>query len=293
MKEITFNGWNAVELSNEHLQLIVTKSVGPRLISLKGKEGREFMFHHPDQKGVKGGEKWNIFGGHRLWHSPEVEPRTYAPDNDPVEIIPLNGGIVARQAVEKSTGLRKEIEIIVHPTQPVIELVHRTYNDNPWDVEFSNWCLTVLAAGGKAYVPFEGRIRTNKYLNDRVMTVWPYTDLSDKRGFFAKDFVTIKQETQCNGPYKLGFSANAGWAAYALGNEVLIKNVSPQTLGAEVYPDDNSGLEIYTCDMFLELETLSPLKKVAPGFALVHKETWTVLPLSSSDPRVKAVNAAL
>ena len=118
MKEITFNGWNAVELSNEHLQLIVTKSVGPRLISLKGKEGREFMFHHPDQKGVKGGEKWNIFGGHRLWHSPEVEPRTYAPDNDPVEIIPLNGGIVARQTeLEGAGGLLEKVRVDVFQVQ--------------------------------------------------------------------------------------------------------------------------------------------------------------------------------
>ena len=31
------------------------------------------------EKGKTGGSEWHIYGGHRLWHAPEVMPRTYYP----------------------------------------------------------------------------------------------------------------------------------------------------------------------------------------------------------------------
>src|SRR2546430_11260514 len=42
-------------------------------------------FHlFPDQVGQKGGTTWRSYGGHRLWHSPEANPRSYQPDNSPI-----------------------------------------------------------------------------------------------------------------------------------------------------------------------------------------------------------------
>jgi hypothetical protein len=41
-----------------------------------------------------------------------------------------------------------------------------------------------------------------------------------------------------------------------------------------VYPDMNSNTELYTVGDFIEVETLAPLKKLAPGESAEHVERW-------------------
>ncbi|MDX2226963.1 MAG: hypothetical protein SFY92_07740 [Verrucomicrobiae bacterium] len=293
MKTIPYKDTQSVELSNGALSLVITQSIGPRILSLQTPTGKNFMANFDDQIGKKNGSKeWFLYGGHRLWHSPEAEPRTYVPDNDPVGIREIKGGVNVLQPVESLTQLQKEIDILLDPAGPRAELIHRLHNRGPFPIEVAAWSLSVCAPGGFAHVPFGGRARPNKYLNDRIMTVWPYTDLSDKRGRFGKDFIRVTQDSTATTPYKLGLSANAGWTSYVLGQEAFIKTVAVQSLdGTVTYPDNNVGLEIYTCDKFLELETVGPLETIQPGGCLEHREIWEVLPLTSNDPRVREIHS--
>ncbi len=295
MKKIKYNGWDAVELSNPALSLIVTQSVGPRVISVKTPQGKNFMMNHPAQQGQSGGNEWKIYGGHRLWHSPEAEPRTYCPDNEPVQIEEIKGGICVTQDVEKTTGLQKQIEIILEPNAAKATLTHKIYNRSHFDIEVAPWCLSVCAPGGVGFVPFTGKSRPNKYLNDRILSIWPYTDLSDPRLKFCSNGIVLRQDDKATTPCKFGATSNYGWAAYVLGNEAFIKTIPVQSLetGAPVFPDNNVAWELYTCDMFLELETLGALTKIAPGQFATHTEEWEFVPLDSPDTRIGEIKSAL
>ena len=51
-------------------------------------------------------EKFVAYGGHRLWHAPQMPARTHLPDNGPVLVTPITGGVEVVQPVEPPTGIR-------------------------------------------------------------------------------------------------------------------------------------------------------------------------------------------
>ena len=89
MKKVAFEGWkNCVEIASGDFRLIVTTDVGPRIIGgFLGKNGKNIFHVDPKLAGKSGGDKWVNYGGHRLWHSPEIKERTYVPDNDPIQVV--------------------------------------------------------------------------------------------------------------------------------------------------------------------------------------------------------------
>ncbi|MBD9061208.1 MAG: hypothetical protein EGR45_04205, partial [Ruminococcaceae bacterium] len=83
------NFGKCVKLDNGTASIIVTVDVGPRIISycLDGHENmlledvdREFKDDSPELREYFGEDKtWYIYGGHRLWSSPESYPHSYVP----------------------------------------------------------------------------------------------------------------------------------------------------------------------------------------------------------------------
>ncbi|NLL56057.1 MAG: hypothetical protein GX242_02465 [Clostridiales bacterium] len=79
-----------ITLDNGNIEFSVSLDVGPRIISFKKLNGFNIMFQdkqdqiNKDCSKVYGkGSMWHIYGGHRLWLSPE-NLSTYFPDNEPV-----------------------------------------------------------------------------------------------------------------------------------------------------------------------------------------------------------------
>lgn len=100
IEKTKYKGWeNCVRVSNGRVELVVTTDIGPRIIRY-GFVGKENEFCEvKSQLGLIGGDEWRIYGGHRLWHSPEDEKRTYEPDNGPVGWEEIPGGIKTLQEV--------------------------------------------------------------------------------------------------------------------------------------------------------------------------------------------------
>jgi hypothetical protein len=73
-------------------------------------------------------------------------------------------------------------------------------------------------------------------------------------------------------PIKFGYFNPHGWMAYWLEGVLFVKRFDPNP-GA-VFPDGGCNAESYVNDKFIELETLAPLAKLAPGATVVHTETW-------------------
>ena len=118
------------------IKISVTTEIGPRVI-FYGKEGGENILfedlgdevNKPEElmdPVLKGSGGWHIYGGHRLWKSPEYMD-TYYPDNAPVKVEKISGGAVFTSPVELTTKLEKSMKITMNERGDVT-LEHKFVN---------------------------------------------------------------------------------------------------------------------------------------------------------------------
>jgi hypothetical protein len=274
LKKVNYKGWpNCYQLSNGLVELIATTDVGPRLIRF-GFAGDDNEFKEFEEMvGQTGGSEWRSYGGHRLWHAPEVMPRTYSPDNTLVTLEKHDGFIRLVQPPEPATGIQKEIDISLAPDTAQAVVTHRLRNTNLWAVKLAPWALTVMAPGGVAIVPLPPRGTHAENLQPTSsLTLWAYTDMSDPRWTWGRQYLLLRQDPRANAPQKVGVRTSDGWAAYARNGHLFVKTFDYQP--DAVYPDFNSTVEVYTDAQILEVETLGPLVELAPEATAEHGERW-------------------
>jgi hypothetical protein len=290
MEKINYRGWpNCYRLSNGVIDLVVTGDVGPRVIRLGLVGGQNLMKEYDAMMGLTGGDEWRIYGGHRLWHAPEIMPRTYFPDNGPVSITEDGDVVKVVQPVETTTGIGKEIEIKLWPGQARATLTHRLRNHNLWAVELAPWALSVMAQGGVAVIPLPPRgSHTEKLLPVNLVTMWAYTNMADPRWTWGEKYILLRQDPAAEKPQKIGVMTPDGWIGYALNGQLFVKKFSYIPGGA--YPDWGCSVESFTNADMLEIETLGPMVSLAPGAAVEHVEDWHLfdgVPMPQNDADVE------
>lgn len=274
VKKKEYKGWkNCIEVSNGIIDLIATTDVGPRIIRF-GFVGKENEFYEADdQVGTTGGDEWKIYGGHRLWHSPEEKPRTYELDNTKIEWEKKKNGIILEQPVEPWALIKKEIEISMSPDSPRVTVLHRLTNKGAWAVELALWALTVMAPGGKEIVPQV--TRDTGLLPNRMISLWPYTKMNDPRVYWGEKYITLQQDPKTITTFKFGIPNEDGWAGYVNHGHLFVKQFP--FIEDVIYPDfSGSSYETYTCGDFLEMESLTPLVLLEPEESISHTEVWTL-----------------
>ncbi|HIE53054.1 MAG TPA: hypothetical protein EYP85_14985 [Armatimonadetes bacterium] len=292
MEKVAFGGWpNCYRLSNGTIEVIATTDVGPRIIRF-GFVGEENEFKEfAAQLGQTGGEEWRIYGGHRLWHAPEERPRTYYPDNSPLEARVEGNTLHLIQPPETTTGIQKEIDLTVSPRANQVTVVHRLRNQGMWTVELAAWALTVMAPGGFAIVPQEPYVsHAERLLPVRPLVLWGYTDMSDPRWTWGQKFVLLRQDPNLAAPQKAGFGNTQGWVAYARQGHLFLKRF--HYFAGATYPDFGCTTELFTNDAMLEVETLSPLARLQPGGVITHTEHWFLfkeVPVKAEEGSVEAL----
>jgi hypothetical protein len=283
MEKISYAGWpNCIRLDNGTVELVATTDVGPRLIRYGLVGGPNVLKEYAEQHGQRGGDSWRIYGGHRLWHAPEVSPRTYWPDNGPVE-HEWDGARLRLVTQEAGNGIRKEIEVRLAASGSRVDIRHRLVNLGPWDVELSPWSLSVMAPGGRAIIPQEPfRPHPDYLLPARPPVLWHYTDMSDPRWLWGKKYLQLRQDPRAITKQKVGLMNRQAWMAYARDGEVFVKrHVRP---GDGAYPDLGCNQETYTDADMLELETLGPITRLAAGGGSVeHLERWSLFKAKVGD----------
>jgi hypothetical protein len=277
LENISYGGWkNCLRLSDDDLELVITLDVGPRIIRLSTPGGQNLFKEFDDQMGKTAGTEWMSFGGHRLWHAPEAFPRSYAPDFQPVDHIWKDNVLKLAQKTEPETGIQKEIEICIQ--DKTVYLVHRLINRNAWAVELAPWCLSVMAAGGRALVPQEDFIPHPDVLAPaRPLVLWHFTRMNDPRFTWGDRLIQMRQDSRFDSKQKFGVRNTKGWAAYHLGQDLFLKSIPPVVVGA-TYPDMGCNCEFFTMPGFLEVESLGPLVKLEPNAVTEHIERWRVIP---------------
>jgi hypothetical protein len=291
LEKISYGGWaNCLKLSGDGVELVVTLDVGPRVIRLGTPGGRNLFKEFEDQMGKTSGSEWLSFGGHRLWHAPEVFPRTYALDFDPVEYTWKDNVLKLVQKTEPDTGIQKEIEISIQ--NKTVHLNHRLINRNPWAIEFAPWALSVMAAGGRLLVPQEEFIPHPDVLTPaRPLVLWHFTRMNDPRFTWGDRLIQMREDSQCDSKQKFGLRNAQGWAAYHLGRDLFLKKIS--LIPGAIYPDMGCNCEFFTMPGFLEVESLGPLVKIETNGSTEHVEQWRVIPNVDLPEEEKLLLAAL
>ena len=284
VKETTYGQWGkCIRISNGSIELYATVDIGPRIIRFGKIDGENVMFEDVndllnkeeaaplfaekfgEDKGV-----WHIYGGHRLWISPEYLPRTYYPDNEPVKYELTENGVILTPPQQVWNQVQYVIEISMSETEDKVSIEHKITNKAPFHAEFAPWALTVLAQGGKEIIP--RNTRDTGLLGNGIIALWPYTKMTDKRVFWGDKYITLKQDKNAECPFKIGLDSDYCWAAYLIHGDAFIKRYDSNPDG--IYPDGGVNFETYTYTHFLEMETLGELKNLAPEETVSHKEIW-------------------
>jgi len=271
---IPYCGWKkCLSISNGVIDLVVTLDVGPRIIRCGFKNDRNHFVEYPEQLGRTGDPEYHSYGGHRLWIAPEERPRTYFPDNNPVDWS-LNGEwFQIRPPAEDTTGFQKELFIRINPETPSAIVRHKVTNIRKIPQRISAWALSVMAAGGTAVIPHEPfRLHSEQLLPARPLVLWSYTDMTDQRWMWGKKLIYLAQDSNAKGPQKVGALNTPGWAAYLNADQLFLKQF-PGDANVQ-YPDFGCNCELFTNHRMMELESLSPLKTLNPGAAIEHEERW-------------------
>ncbi|MGF7144533.1 hypothetical protein HNQ56_002964 [Anaerotaenia torta] len=269
-----YNGWkDCVRISNDRIEVIAATQIGPRVLRFAFLGGNNIFYEKAGQQGLTGGDEWRIYGGHRLWHGPQIGFRPNEPDNERISYELLKDGVVLTGNRETLSGMRKQLTIRIPSDGAEVEVLHEIRNQTVWPVELTAWALSVMAGGGLAIWP--NTKRDTGFLPNQALVTWPYTNLEDSRLNICKDYIALKQDSRVEDWFKAGTGNVEGWAAYLLEQTVFLKKYK-HIMDAN-YSDMGSSFEIYTDLEIIELESLSPITKLKPGENLRHRESWRLL----------------
>jgi hypothetical protein len=294
MEKIAYSDFGScLRLSNGTVELVVTTEVGPRIIRYGFVGGENILGEVPDAGLTTELGEWKAYGGHRLWAAPENNPRSYVPDNQPVEVEVVDDLTVRLvQPVEKPTGLRKEMTITLDDDGTGVTVDHLITNTGLWPIELAPWALTVLngEGGGTVLIPQEPYLsHDEELLPARTMVLWYYTDLSDPRWRLGKQFIRLQVDAAQAEPQKIGVANKQSWAAYARAGLLFVKTFDYES--DAVYADEGCNCETYTAGSFVELETLGPMFDLVPGESADHAEYWQLfgnVELGETDDQINA-----
>lgn len=264
-------------ISTQSVEIAVTLDVGPRIISLSKKNGSNIFFNdikdeiNKDVSAIFGkGEQWHIYGGHRIWLSPEAE-HTYIPDNQHVEYKIKDNRAVFYPAVweQREIATRLEIEVV---EDSLFKIEMYAKNISATTATFGLWGLTVCRAGGNLEIALP--LEDMGYLPNRNLVFWSYSDINDSRLHINNEKLTIRGSILAPSPLKVGTFNQNVYCAFYLDDTVFIKQAY---LPQGIYPDMGCNIECYTNNLMQEVEVLSPIKSVASGEEISLSEFWRII----------------
>ncbi len=275
-------------MENGAVELMATLDYGPRIIHFALAGGKNMLLFDKDHlltgsgedfdKAYYPGAKFYLRGGHRLWRSPEHDPETSYPDNDPVEYTVDGSTVTLHCAKQIHNNVQYRFEIAMDATAPNVSIAHYITNVSDTAMIFAPWTITVMDQGGVEIVPMN--TTSTGLLQNRTISVWPYTNLACKRGTFMERYFLLRQNPDIQRAYKLGFDNEAGWAGYVNHGALFVKHYTHVPGGS--YPDNGCSYETYTNNVILEMETIGQLLKYAPGQTAEHTEHWSLKPIADA-----------
>lgn len=277
IEKISYQGWsNCYRLSNREVDVIVTADIGPRIMRYGFVGDANILGELAETVGKTGGDEWRLYGGHRFWHAPEDFRRTYSPDNEAVEVYRIDGGLRLVQSVEKTTGIQKEIDLFLSPSNSRLKVVHRIRNTGVWPLELAAWGVTVMTKSGTVILPLPPRLSHDQCLQPTTtIALWSYTNMADPRWTWGNRYILLRQNPEALSPQKIGLRSEEGWVAYAHTAGLFLKRFAFEP--GRPYPDLGCSVEVFADAGTLEVQTLGPLQRLEPKATVEHVEQWYLL----------------
>jgi hypothetical protein len=271
-----FHGLPIAVLENAQIRLEYLTTAGPRIIGLSYHGSPNMLADVYDMVVDTPYGAYSMLGGHRLWIAPESPENSYVPDKTGLSVQKIPQGVILSGASETSTGIRKSIRIELDPAAALIRLVHTIVNESSSPVSYAPWAITQFCQGGTVLLPQPmENSDPHGLLPNRLLVLWPYTNINDARLSLRDDFILVRAEAALP-PMKLGYANRAGWVAYWRDGSLFRKSFD--LLTGVTYPDGGCNAEVYCGDRFVELESLGALGALAPGQAAQLGETWEFYP---------------
>ncbi len=270
MKETSFQGVDAVSLVNgKRDELVVLAGVGPRIISCRPESGDNFFYvNERDFRQGPGDDAWHIYGGTRLWTSPENQ-LSYEPDNRPCEVT-VEGDAATCSSSPSPAGLTRRIT--VRPREQSFLVTYHLKNSGSYLLNAGLWALTCLKPSGDAAIYLPWGDRSDWEVKDvRYWRRWlgSETDVESSQWGPTNQFFVVRPTGETG---KIGFANRYGFMLFRAGSLTFVKRTG--YIRSAVYPDGGCSAEVYTGSAFYELESLSPLYELQPGTELAHTEEW-------------------
>jgi hypothetical protein len=271
-----YAGHKAIAIEAGAVRLMVTTSVGPRVLGLITGDGRNHLAELPDMTlDCPGSDPIHLRGGSRLWAAPEDPRVTYRPDDDPVDVEEITDGVKLSTRPDPVAGTSREIDIrVTGPERLTFD--YRVVNHADHPQRLASWAITMMAAGGRAWLPLlTESFDPGGFQAQRNVVLWSYASGDDPRFVLGDRAIELQASTDPGlGRFKVGTSLRRGWAAHWANGVLLVKRAGHDE--SREYADMGSSGQLYSQHDFTELETLGPLTDLEPGEAAVHHEDWEV-----------------
>ncbi len=263
-------------IENETIKFMATLEFGPRIIYFGLRDEENILFEDIDRNfymDVDNYGTWYAYGGHRIWNAPETVPETYIPDNTPVDYSfneETNTLIMAQQ----KTPYDKQFSLVcTFNEDSSIIVTNKIKNCSNKAQKFAPWAVTGLAPGGVEYIDL--CTENTGFLANRVISLWSYTDLKDKRFEMHNDKIVLRQDIKADTAFKIGLNVTCGEVRYTLRNQTYIKKFEKYNHDYS-YPDFSCNYETYTNKHFLECELIGDKREYQPDETASISEIWVI-----------------
>ena len=293
VEEKKINGFKSKLFFLDEFIVGIPIEIGPRILYFASNKKPEFnLFGVHPELGIETPEGfWRIYGGHRLWSSPEAKPRSYSLDDKPVKVEADGDTITVYGNPETANSIQKEIRIMPNPEGEGLQVIHKIKNIGRWPITLACWALSIMKPRGFAIIPiYPSKVDEEGLLPDRHFTIWPYTNLSDERLVFTNEFIFVSHDPKIENPVKIGTMANPSWTAYWIEGFAFVKEFQ---IKSGEYPDFGCNVEVYTNAQILELETLGPLQILNPNCIISHTEVWRLFEVGELKPTPEKIRGKL
>lgn len=263
----------ALKIRSSHVELILALEFGIRILKFSHIDEENIFYVNPTlELPVSGSnQKCKLYGGHRIWTSPESDPRTYWPEDKAVTVEISDQKVNVVAPTDAWSRIQKSLTLEFIDEGKAVKLTGSVTNKCLWPLTFSTWTIKMMKENGLDIVPFSYRQDAlEPYV--RLISAWPYTNMRDERVFWGDKFITLRQKAGAGTSFKLGVNNRHGWSSYVADKKMFVLE-SPFCSG-EQYPDGDVSYEVFTNALFLEKECLSPLRTVQPEQNNTIVEIW-------------------
>jgi hypothetical protein len=269
-------GLAAIELVERRTRLVIVHGVGPRIAWFGALGGDSLLFWDDEGRRTRG--SWRLYGGHRLWTTrPDADEseETYLPDNEPCRVRALGDGVAVIAAPDRSQ-IERTIAVRAGASGWRIEHRLRNVGDMLWSG--GAWALTcTLPRRSTQYrIPLGAPRGTWDVFTMVVPRRWGgghTSRIADPQFRLGDDAIAIRARGE--EAKRMVFAPDGVLEMRDPARGEFTKRAAAVP-GAEYPCGTNLAVYLGPSSFMVELETMSPIVKLAPGEALRHVEHWSL-----------------